>query len=136
MSIQQEGASRAGYFVVDRTVPFNPNNFLGDTGWTIAEQNNESLSIEEFTLEDVVKDGGKYFDAHMLQVMFRSQEKIPEVLKDYKKFPKGVQAKGTIFEKGGRRYTLSLVWRGLWVVYRNQIGVESAPRHRTAHAVA
>lgn len=123
-------------FVVDRTVPFNPNNFLGDTGWTIVEENHESLSIEEFTLEDAVKDGGKHFDARMLQSMFRTQEKIPEVLKDYKKFPTGVEAKGTILEKNGRRYTLRLVWRGLWVVHRNQIGVESAPRHGPRLAVS
>lgn len=117
---------------IDRTQPFDPAKFLGE-GWTIAEQDERSLSLSQVDrakvqLEYMLKSGEGYIrgeerlkrlkgenyirlDAKVFQTLWEKQKLIP---RSWKK-------QGTVFFDGtvlrdpdGDRCVLCLCWVGQW----------------------
>lgn len=133
---------------IDRTVPFDPVEFLGQ-GWTIDEQDERSLvltqvDLTKVQLEHMLKKGENRItgeeklkrlkkansirlDAKVFQTLWENQALIPEA---WKQKTNGnttfVFFDGTILRyPGGDRYVLCLYWiGGRWRWYYFWLGID------------
>jgi len=120
---------------IDRTQPFNLKKFLGD-GWTIAEEDNNSLKLTELDLtkvqfKDMLKEGETSvngeekqkrlkeagytrLDAKIFQTLWENQELIPSSWKEpIDGNTRYIYFDGTILrDSDGDRFVLCLCWHG------------------------
>lgn len=120
---------------IDRTQPFNLKKLLGD-GWTIVEEDINSLKLTEFDLtkvqfKDMLKEGETSvngeekqkrlkeagytrLDAKVFQTLWENQELIPSLWKEpISGNTRCIFFDGTILrDSDGNRYVLCLYWLG------------------------
>ncbi len=122
---------------IDRTIPFNPAEFIGK-GWKIAEEDERSLALAEVNLDDVqfedMLESGETFikgetklerlkvaghirlDAKIFQTLWENQQLIPESWKEkINGNTRYIFFDGTILlSPDGGRYVLYLYWLAGW----------------------
>ncbi len=136
MSIPANNVDGPKILKIDRSKPFDPVKFISIAGWTIEEQDENSLKLEELDLTKVrfetglneeessiqgeeklrrLKTAGHIrLDANVLRTLWENQTLIPASWKE----PINGNARliyfdGTILrDSGGHRFVLCLRWNG------------------------
>jgi len=123
---------KSGVMIIDRTTPFNPAEFIGDS-WTIEEEDKRSLALtevdfDEIRLETTLKKGETSIngeeklkrlekaghirlDAKVFQTLWKDKTLIPESWKKMDGYT--IYFNGTILRgPNGSRCVLCLYWSG------------------------